>query len=163
MATLANDGVIMRPHLVKKKIDTQTGEETFVAKEPVGVIPLKKEHLLIVRSAMREVTRSGTAKLLFKEAKYDVAGKTGTAQVLGIKQGAYYDKDKVKERYRDHALFIAYAPYRKPKIALAVLVENGGFGATTAVPLARKIMDYYLLEDHGKSQEAEAAAKKVKK
>lgn len=163
VATLANDGVIMRPHLVKKKVDTVTGEEVFVGKDPVGVIPLKKEHLLIVRSAMREVTRSGTAKLLFKDAKYDVAGKTGTAQVLGIKQGSYYDKDKIKERYRDHALFIAYAPYRKPKIALAVLVENGGFGATTAVPLARKIMDYYLLENHGKPQEAEAAAKKVKK
>lgn len=146
VATLANDGVVMKPHLVKKTVDATTGEEKLIASEPVATIPLKKENLALVKSAMHEVTKRGTAARLFQGAEYELAGKTGTAQVLGIKQNAVYDKNKIAERHRDHSLFIAFAPYKNPKIALAILVENGGFGATAAVPLARKILDYYLVE-----------------
>jgi penicillin-binding protein 2 len=76
---------------------------------------------------------------------YPVAGKTGTAQVIGIKQGEKYDEEKVSEYNRDHAWFIAFAPADKPRIALVVLVENGGHGGSTAAPIARKVLDYYLL------------------
>ena len=87
------------------------------------------------------------------------AGKTGTSQVVGMKQGEKYVESKVQERHRDHALFITYAPAENPKIALAVLVENGGHGGATAAPVARLVMDYYLL---GKLPE-EAAAKAVER
>src|SRR4029434_9579255 len=78
-------------------------------------------------------------------APYKVGGKTGTAQVVGIKQGEKYNESKVDERHRDHSLFIAFAPAEDPKIAIAVLVENGGFGARAAAPIARAAIDYYLL------------------
>ena len=73
------------------------------------------------------------------------AGKTGTAQVIAIKQNEKYDEKRINERHRDHALFIAFAPADSPKIALAVVVENGGFGARAAAPIARLVLDYYLL------------------
>jgi penicillin-binding protein 2 len=77
-------------------------------------------------------------------AKYLFAGKTGTAQVIGMK-GQKYDETRIHERHRDHALFIAYAPADDPKIALAILVENGGHGGSTAAPIARQVIDFYLL------------------
>lgn len=147
VATLANDGIAISPHLVNKKIDSVTGEEIPVEPRKKIRIPVNKGNLNFVRRAMRDVVRKGTAKDFFSDASYDLAGKTGTAQVLSIKQGAFYDKEKIKERHRDHSLFIAYAPYRKPKIAIAVLIENGGFGASSAVPLTRKILDHYLVKD----------------
>ena len=76
---------------------------------------------------------------------YRVAGKTGTAQVVGIKQGEKYNEARVAERHRDHSLFIAFAPADKPTIAMAILVENGGFGSRAAGPIARQVLDYYLL------------------
>jgi len=75
-----------------------------------------------------------------------MAGKTGTAQVIGIAQGEKYDADQIEERQRDHALFVGYAPYDKPEIAVAVIVENGGSGAATAAPVARSIFDWYMEE-----------------
>lgn len=146
VATLANDGVVMKPHLVKKIINSKTGEEEIIAKNPVDVIPLKKENVNYIKNAMRDVTQKGTGRAIFAGAPYSVGGKTGTAQVLGIKQGETYNKNKIKERHRDHSLFIAFAPVEKPQIALAIMVENGGFGAAAAAPLARKILDYYLVQ-----------------
>lgn len=169
VATLANDGVVMQPHLVKKIVNSTTGEEEIIAKDPVDVIPLKKENVQLIKNAMHDVTVKGTGRAIFAKTPYTVAGKTGTAQVLGIKQGATYDKDKIKERHRDHSLFIAFAPVEKPEIALAIMVENGGFGAAAAAPLARKILDYYLVQqkekDKEKTEEAqkEASEKDVKK
>jgi penicillin-binding protein 2 len=90
------------------------------------------------------VTTVGTGALAFQGAKYPVAGKTGTAQVFSLKGTKYHEGD-VHERLRDHALFIAYAPADNPKIALAVLVENGGWGASAAAPIARQVLDYYLM------------------
>ena len=87
----------------------------------------------------------GTAASVGANASYSIAAKTGTAQVIGIKQNAKYNADAIDERHRDHELFIAYAPAEDPTIALAVIVENGGHGGSVAGPIARKVMDYYLL------------------
>jgi penicillin-binding protein 2 len=96
----------------------------------------------------------GTAASVGANAAYTIAAKTGTAQVIGIKQNEKYNASSINERHRDHALFIAYAPADNPKIALAVIVENGGHGGSAGGPIARKVMDYYLL---GKLPEANAA------
>ncbi len=87
----------------------------------------------------------GTAASVGANAGYSIAAKTGTAQVVGIKQNEKYNEKNIDERHRDHALFIAYAPAEDPKIALAVIVENGGHGGSAAGPIARKVMDYFLL------------------
>ncbi len=87
----------------------------------------------------------GTAARAAAGAEYSFGGKTGTAQVKSIKQGERYDEKTVEERYRDHALFIAYAPAHDPRIALGMIVENGGHGGSTAAPIARQVLDYYLL------------------
>lgn len=145
-AILANKGVAMRPHLVSTITDTQTGKMT--ATEPVtnDSIMLKDSNLDIVRLGMIDVTLpGGTAASVGANAGYNIAAKTGTAQVIGIKQNEKYNANLIDERHRDHALFIAYAPAENPTIALAVIVENGGHGGSTAGPIARKVMDYYLL------------------
>ena len=94
---------------------------------------------------MAGVNREGTGARAFAGAQYTSAGKTGTAQVIGLKQGEKYIESKVEERLRDHSLFIAFAPVESPKIALAVVVENSGFGARAAAPVARTVLDYFLL------------------
>jgi penicillin-binding protein 2 len=143
-ATLANDGVMFRPHVVDYVEDLHTRERTPVEPRPLRRLELKPEHIAVVKQAMVDVNRTGTGARAFAGAPYTSAGKTGTAQVIGIKQGEKYVEAKVQERHRDHSLFIAYAPAEAPKIALAVIVENGGFGARAAAPIARQVFDYYL-------------------
>ncbi len=144
MATLANDGVMFRPHLVRHITDSKTGEKTLIEPEPLRTIPLKPQHLETITRAMVGVNKEGTGARAFAGVPYEVGGKTGTAQVYSLRGGTY-NRDKVKKDLRDHALFIAFAPVDKPRIALAVLVENGGFGAQSAAPIARMVLDYYLL------------------
>ena len=144
-ASLANDGVVMKPHLVKEVEDLRTGEKRLTVPKESYRIPVKQEHMKFVRDAMVDVNVSGTGRVAFQGAPYKVGGKTGTAQVVGIKQGEKYNEARVAERHRDHSLFIAFAPAEDPKIAIAVLVENGGFGARAAAPIARAAIDYYLL------------------
>jgi len=144
MATLANDGVMFRPHLVKYITDSKTGEKTMIEPQPLRTLPLKPENIATIKHAMVGVNKEGTGARAFAGAEYEVGGKTGTAQVYSLK-GSSYNRNTVKKELRDHALFIAFAPADKPKIALAVLVENGGFGAQSAAPIARLVMDYYLL------------------
>ena len=109
-------------------------------------IKLDPEHVNLVKLGMLDVTQpGGTASSVGAGAPYLIAAKTGTAQVIGIKQNEKYNESAVAERHRDHALFIAYAPAESPKIALAVIVENGGHGGSAAGPIARQVMDYYLL------------------
>ncbi len=144
-ATLANGGVVMKPHLVKEVENLRTGERRLTVPKESYRIPVKAEHLKVVVDAMVDVNVSGTGRVAFQGAPYKVGGKTGTAQVIGIKQGEKYNEAKVAERHRDHSLFIAFAPAEAPKIALAVLVENGGFGARAAAPIARAAIDFYLL------------------
>jgi penicillin-binding protein 2 len=145
-ATLANGGTPVQPRLVRAVKDARSQEMRELPVrhgEPLGFRP---EHLELVRAAMIDVTRpGGTAVRAAQGAPYLVAGKTGTAQVIGMKAGEKYDERKVKERHRDHALFIAYAPADDPRIALALLVENGGHGGSTAAPIAREVLDYALL------------------
>jgi penicillin-binding protein 2 len=144
-ANLANRGVVMKPHLVKQVVDARTGEKRPTVPKESYRIPLKPQHLKTVIDAMVDVNVNGTGRAAFQGAPYKVAGKTGTAQVIGIKQNEKYDANRVDERHRDHSLFIAFAPADDPKIALAVIVENGGFGAAAAAPIARQAIDYYLL------------------
>ena len=145
-ATLANNGVAYKPHLVKEVRSSSSNEDRFIAKDPLYDLNIPPAQLDLVRRAMVAVTQpGGTAVYASLGAPYHIAGKTGTAQVIAMKQGEKYDAENVGERLRDHAWFIAYAPAENPQIALAVLVENGGHGGTTAAPIARKVMDYYLL------------------
>jgi len=144
-ATLANDGVAYRPHFVKQ-IQRSSGNTPEVKPEPTLDLHIEPQNIDLVKRAMEAVTKpGGTAVRASAGAPYRIAGKTGTAQVIGMKQGEKYDADKINEYNRDHAWFIAFAPAEKPRIALAVLVENGGHGGATAAPIARKVFDYYLL------------------
>lgn len=145
-ATLANNGVAYKPHLVREVQSPRSSESRFIAKESLYDLNIDPKNLDLVRRAMVAVTQpGGTAVYASLGAPYHIAGKTGTAQVVAMKQGEKYDAKNVDERLRDHAWFIAYAPAEEPKIALVVLAENGGHGGGTAAPIARKVLDYYLL------------------
>ena len=128
-----------------RKLEPKTSKLETVEPHPVAEVRLQPRHLDLVRNAMVDVMRpGGTGAWAGSGAKYAFAGKTGTAQVIGLK-GQEYDEDLIDERHRDHALFIAFAPADAPKIALAIIVENAGHGGTVAAPIARKMIDYYLL------------------
>ncbi|NMG66829.1 penicillin-binding protein 2 [Azoarcus indigens] len=144
LSAVVNGGNVYRPHLVRHVVDNRSNAKRVVEPEPIRQLGLKPEHVATVRAAMVDVTKAGTGARAFGNAPYSVGGKTGTAQVFSLK-GAKYVEGRVSERLRDHSWFIAYAPADEPKIALAVLVENGGFGAQSAAPIARLVMDYYLL------------------
>jgi penicillin-binding protein 2 len=144
-AILANSGTVMKPHLVKAVEDPNTRTRTPTVPSESYRIELRKDYLELVKSAMVDVTRFGTSRIAFQGAEYVSAGKTGTAQVIGIKQGERYDAKRIAERFRDHSLYMSFAPVDDPKIALAIIVENGGFGAQAAAPIARKVFDYVLL------------------
>lgn len=154
LAALVNHGKLFRPHVVKYVVDSRTGERRAVEPEPLRQIPLRDAHLKAVLDAMVDVNRTGTGKRAFKGAPYTVGGKTGTAQVFSLR-GQRYVEGRVRERLRDHSWFVAYAPAENPKIALAVLVENGGFGAQSAAPIARQVIDYYLLDQRAGAPAAE--------
>ncbi|HEU4372111.1 MAG TPA: penicillin-binding protein 2 [Telluria sp.] len=146
IATLANNGVVMKPHLVKIVEDGGTHARTLTVAKASGQIPLKQENIDTIKRAMVGVTsdQSGTGYMAFRNAGYTVGGKTGTAQVVGLR-GGKYNASATPERLRDNALFTAFAPADKPRIAIAVVVENAGFGAAIAAPIVRKALDYYLL------------------
>jgi penicillin-binding protein 2 len=157
-AILAGNGTAYRPHLVKKVLDNNNEVLREIVTQPLYTLNLNAANLATVRNALIDVTRpGGTAAAAGAGAAYTFAGKTGTSQVVGMKQGEKYVENKIQERHRDHALFVAYAPAESPKIALSVLVENGGHGGSTAAPIARLVMDYFLL---GKLPD-ESAAKTV--
>lgn len=152
-AALANHGKRVLPRLVYKTSNPISGESTLLPMQaPEPVEGYKKEYWDVVIQAMQDVVHGerGTARRSGANAAYKFAGKTGTAQVAGIGQDEKYDKDNVPEHLRDHALFIAFAPVEAPKIALAIIVENGGGGSSTAAPIARKLLDNYLLDESGK-------------
>jgi penicillin-binding protein 2 len=143
---IANNGVIYKPQLIRAWRDPASGLVSHSAPRVMGRIAMKPEHLRLVREAMVEVTLpGGTASIAGANTPYQFAGKTGTAQVVGIRQGEKYDASRIAARNRDHALFIAFAPADDPKIVIAVMVENGGHGGSTAAPVARKVIDYWLL------------------
>lgn len=136
----------MRPHLVSQIQNTQSGKNETIVPVIQDKVELNPNNVAIVKQGMIDVTLpGGTAASVGANAGYTIAAKTGTAQVIGIKQNEKYNEHGIDERHRDHALFIAYAPAEDPKIALAVIVENGGHGGSAAGPIARKVMDYHLL------------------
>jgi len=144
-AMLANNGIAYKPHFVKQ-VQRPGGNNQESTPQPSLDIHIDPQHIDLVKRAMEAVTKpGGTAAGASAGAPYRMAGKTGTAQVIGMKQGEKYDEKKISEYFRDHAWFIAFAPADKPTIALAVLAENGGHGGSTAAPIARKVLDYYLL------------------
>jgi len=155
-ATLANNGVKMKPHLVKEVVDIMTRGQSRTAHEVQGEVIAKAENIAVIKNAMVGVNIEGTSAASFRGAAYTSGGKTGTAQVIQIKQGEKYVASKVDERHRDHALFVAFAPAEAPKIALALIVENAGFGAQNAAPIARRVFDYWLLKQY--PSEADIAA-----
>ena len=145
-AMIANKGVDIQPHFVKAIQDNRTGETKPIVYPERKVFNFKQVDFALVLDAMVAVTQpGGTAARAAAGAEYKFGGKTGTAQVKSMKQGERYDEKAVEERYRDHALFIAYAPAHDPRIALGMVVENGGHGGSTAAPIARQVLDYYLL------------------
>ncbi|GAB3393215.1 penicillin-binding protein 2 [Massilia agri] len=146
VSTLANNGVVMKPHLVKIIEDGATRQRTLTVPKETRRIPLKQENIDFIKHTMVGVTQEsyGTGHRAFAGAGYISAGKTGTAQVIGLK-GQKYNANAIDERHRDNALYVAFAPADNPKIALALIVENVGFGASFAAPIARKALDYYLL------------------
>jgi penicillin-binding protein 2 len=156
LATVVNGGRMFRPHVVRQVVDAASGERRVIEPEPIRDLGLAPRHLAAVRAAMVEVNRSGTGARAFRGATYTVGGKTGTAQVFSLR-GQRYVAGRVAERLRDHSWFIAFAPAEEPKIALAVLVENGGFGAQSAAPIARQVIDYYLLHARAEQPAAEDA------
>ncbi len=157
VANLANNGVVMKPHLVKIVENGVTKERTVTVPKESYRINLKQENIDIIKRAMVGVTKEGTSSRVFANAGYESAGKTGTAQVVGIKKNEKYDAKKVAERMRDHSLYTAFAPADNPKIAIALIVENGGFGAEAAAPIVRKALDYYLLGKRPVDKEKAAA------
>jgi penicillin-binding protein 2 len=146
-AILANGGRIVHPHLLKAIQDAKTREIHQAVLPPDDQqATVKPENLALIREAMTDVTKpGGTAAAAFAKAPYAVAAKTGSAQVVGMKQGEKYDERRMKKEHWDNALFIAFAPADDPKIAVGVMVENGQHGGSTAAPIARQMFDYYLL------------------
>ncbi|MGN6083621.1 penicillin-binding protein 2 [Trinickia sp.] len=146
-ATLADNGIIMRPHLVKEIENPITRDLRLTVPHESGRIDVSQADIDVVKRGMEAVTNnpSGTGYEVFRNTPYLVAGKTGTAQVYSL-QGAKYHGGSIPERLRDHSLFIAFAPADKPTIAVACIVENGGWGASVAGPIVRRVLDYYLLQ-----------------
>jgi len=145
MAAIANNGVLYKPHLVNYVDNQRTNTRRTIEPELSRKIPFQPENIEFIKKAMAGVNTAGTGARAFAGAQYTSGGKTGTAQVIAIKANEKYIEKNVAERHRDHSLFIAFAPLDNPKIALAVIVENGGFGARAAAPIARAVLDYYLL------------------
>ncbi len=149
-ASLANRGKLVRPHLFANARDSITNEivDEYLSTESSTVEIENLEHWQQIINSMTEVMHGarGTARRAASGASYRMAGKTGTAQVIAIAQDEEYEADEVPEELRDHALFIAFAPVEEPKIAMVIIVENGGSGSSSAAPIARRLFDHYLEE-----------------
>ena len=144
-ATLVNNGIVMKPHLVKQVEDPQSKQRSLTVPKESYRIPLKIANIEFIKNAMGGVVREGTGMRAFAGAAYTSGGKTGTAQVIAMKKTEKHGTKHAVERFRDHSWYIAFAPIDKPRIAVAIIVENGGYGSESAAPIVRKAFDYYLL------------------
>ena len=144
VSTLSTGGLRFKPRLVRDIEDVVRHEDRRVASDALEPLPLKPSDVAIIRNAMNGVTQEGTSRAVFVGAPYASGGKTGTAQAIGLRAGQTYSSIKADERKRDHSLYIAFAPVDSPTIAVALIVENAGFGSTSAAPIARRVMDYVL-------------------
>ena len=158
-ATLANQGVKMKPHLVKEVVDILTRAPTTTGHISVGEVIAKPANIAVINNALVGVNIEGTSASSFRGAPYTSAGKTGTAQVIQIKQNEKYVASRIDESFRDHALYMAFAPADKPRIALAMIVENAGFGAQNAAPIARRVFDYWLMDQYPSVEDIAAVQK----
>ena len=158
-AVLANNGIKHKPRLVMGTRDTVTGASQPIVTEAPVDLGYKPQNVALVRKALVGVTQGGTATRVFAGAAYVSGGKTGTAQAVGMSQKEKYNKARLEEHQRDHALYMAFAPADNPTVALAVIVENAGWGAGAAAPMARRVFDY-LLQGQYPSEEDMAAVQK---
>lgn len=158
VANLANNGVVMKPHLVKMVENARSRARTLTVPTESYRIKLKQENIDVIKRAMVGVTKEGTSSRVFANAGYESGGKTGTAQVAGMKKNEKYDAKTRAARLLDHSLYTAFAPADKPRIAIAVIVENGGFGAAAAAPIVRTALDYYLLGKRPEDRQNQLAA-----
>jgi penicillin-binding protein 2 len=163
-AAVATGGLRHTPHLVKAIENAETRQPKRLVGDELPPLPWKPEHVAFIHKALYGVTQEGTSARSFVGAPYKTGGKTGTAQVVAIKENEKYNANKIDERLRDHALYTAFAPLEEPRIALAMVVENAGFGAGAAAPIARRVFDYLLLglypseEDVAATREAKSTA-----
>ncbi|MDR7096775.1 penicillin-binding protein 2 [Hydrogenophaga laconesensis] len=156
MATLANGGVKYKPHLTMATENVITRERVALPGPPPENLGFKPEHVRLVLNAMQAVTTEGTSTRVFAGAGYASGGKTGTAQAVTIGQKERYDARRLEEHQRDHSLYVAFAPVDAPRVALAVIVENAGFGAAHAAPIARRVFDYLLMDQYPNPQDLAA-------
>lgn len=159
MATLANGGVKYPPHLTLATENVLTRVRTPSTVPAPTQLGYKPEHVQTVLRAMQGVTTEGTSARVFAGAGYASGGKTGTAQAVTIGQKDRYDARKLEEHQRDHSLYVAFAPVEQPRVALAVVVENAGFGAAHAAPIARRVFDYLLMDQYPNAQDLAAVQK----
>jgi penicillin-binding protein 2 len=143
-ATVATGGQRFRPRLVREIEDVVKHERRRVASDAIEPLPIKPADAEVIRNAMHGVTLEGTSRAVFMGAPYTSGGKTGTAQAVGLRAGEKYKDVKADERKRDHSLYVAFAPVEAPTIALALIVENAGWGSTSAAPIARRVFDFLL-------------------
>ncbi len=155
-SVLANGRIKNVPHVVRATQDALNHQEHPKPKPEPLPLGYKPEHLSVVRNGLVGVTTGGTSAQVFAGAGYTSAGKTGTAQAVTIGQKDKYNASKMAEHQRDHALYMAFAPAEEPKIALAVIVENAGFGAVSAAPIARRVFDYWLLGQYPSTEDIAA-------
>jgi penicillin-binding protein 2 len=143
-ATLVSGGQRFAPRLAREIENVVTREKTVVAGQALTPLRFDPEHVALITRALYGVTQEGTSVRSFVGAPYKSGGKTGTAQAVGIKANEKYVAAKIDEYQRDHSLYIAFAPVEAPTIALAIVVENAGFGSEAAAPITRRVFDYWL-------------------
>jgi penicillin-binding protein 2 len=158
-AALANQGLKHRPRLVTSTQDASSHARTSRAVEPGQDLHLKPENIAVILQAMVGVTQEGTSTRVFAGAPYLSGGKTGTAQAVSLGKNEKYNAARLEERQRDHSLYIAFSPVQDPQVALAVIVENAGFGAAAAAPIARRVFDYWLLKQYPSADDLAAVSK----
>ncbi len=144
MATLVSGGQRFEPRLVSEIENVMTRKRTSTSRQALDPLPLTQAHVDLLRRAMYGVTQEGTSTRVFVGAQYKSGGKTGTAQARSIGANEKYNASRMSEYLRDHSLYTAFAPVDNPQVALAVIVENAGFGAEAAAPIARRVLDYLI-------------------
>ncbi|MGY0197492.1 penicillin-binding protein 2 [Leptothrix sp. BB-4] len=155
LATLVSGGQRHEPRVVREIENVVTHERRPPPGEPLEALPFKHEHVEVIRRAMHGVTTEGTSTRVFAGAPYASGGKTGTAQAKSVGQNEKYNAAKMAEYFRDHSLYTAFAPLDEPTVALAVIVENAGFGAEAAAPIARRVLDYLLSGQYPSEEDIE--------
>jgi len=156
LGTVVTNGQRYQPRVVREIEDVVTRERRIASNQAVPPVPYKPEHTAFIREAMFGVTQEGTSTRVFMGAAYQSGGKTGTAQAVGLRQNEKYVASKVDEFKRDHSLYEAFAPVNEPRVALAIVVENAGFGAEAAAPIARRVLDYLLLDQYPSEEDIAA-------